>query len=116
MSQTMNISQISSNARQILMENQAQKQLCIASNIESLYSYLVIMNRDRVVCTLITAAMGGKTVAYINFDYTQFCCYIGRPSEVLRNTLNRIIKSDVRLVGVTFSVWRNKKNTVEFRW
>jgi hypothetical protein len=116
MSQTMNISQISSNARQILMENRTQEELRIAADIETKYSYLVVTHRDRVVRTLISNAMKGLNTAYINFNRNEFCCRFGCPSEILRETLIRIINSDSRLVGVKISVWNNRKNTVEFRW
>lgn len=119
MEQSMNISQISSNARQILMENRAQEEMHIISDIKSKYSYLVTMNRDRVVRTLIYKAMEGHNTAHINFDYSQFCCGIGKPSEVLRNTITRIIESDARLVGVKFSVWDNANSIdidVNFFW
>jgi len=53
------------------MENRAQEQIRIAADIESKYSYLVTMNRDHVVRTLIMNAMRGLNTTYINFDFTQ---------------------------------------------
>lgn len=99
METSMNISQISANARQVIHESEK----------ETIYS-------DLVVRTLISTAMKGRNECYINFERNQFCRGIGRPTDVLRETLIRIINSDVRLVGVTISVWNNKNNTVHFRW
>jgi len=112
----MTISQISSNARAQIQENQIQENQNKAARIESIYAYLVATQRERVVHTLISTAMKGRNSCYINFDRNIFCFGINRPSSVLRETLTRIINSDPRLVGVTIDVWNNWKNTVHFRW
>ena len=103
MEQSMNISEISMNQN-------------VVARIEYVYAYLVASHRDRLVRTLISNAMKGRNECYINFNRNEFCQGIGRPCDVLRESLIRIINSDVRLSGVKIYVWNNKKNTVHFRW
>ncbi len=112
----MNISQISANARSIFNDVAVRMMQGAGAQIESIYTYLVATHRDNVVQTLIRNAMMGRSECYINFDRSKFSCGIGRPSDVLRETLIRIINSDARLVGVKISVWNNAKNTVHFKW
>lgn len=116
MEQSMNISEISMNARNMLRDLTIQENHKVAQRIECVYTNLVATHREHVVRTLISSAMKGRNECYINFDRNEFCCGIGRPSDVLHQTLIRIINSDSRLVGVKISVWNNKKNTVHFRW
>ena len=116
MEQSMNLAQISANARNILHDLTIQKKQEETSRIETVYRYLVATHREHVVRTLISRAMKGQNQCYINFDRRQVCQGIGRPTDVLRETLIRIINSDPRLVGVTISVWNNAKNTVHFWW
>ena len=116
MEQPMNISQISMNARNILHDLTIQENQNEAVKIETVYACLVVTHRDHVVRALISSAMKGRNECYINFNRTEFSRGIGRPCDVLRETLIRIINSDSRLVGVKISVWNNKKNTVHFRW
>lgn len=112
----MNISEISANARSILNDIAIRNKQNTEAQIESTYTYLVATHRDKVVQTLISNAMKGKIECYINFDRNKFTCGIGWASDVLRETLYRIIDSDARLTGVKISVWNNAKNTVHFSW
>lgn len=116
MEQSMNISEISINARNILNDFTIQENQNEAARIESVYACLVATHRESVVRTLISNAIKGCNECYINFNPTEFSRGIGRPSDVLRQTLIRIINSDSRLVGVKISVWNNHKNTIHFRW
>ena len=87
----------------------------IIENSEDIYAYLIATHREYIVRTLILSAIKGQNICYIKFDTIKFSYNFGSPSEILRETIIRIINSDIRLAGVTILVEKDEK-TVIFLW